>query len=36
MDWRFWLQMTNVCQRLPEYYPVLTVVEEGAQLGFCR
>jgi hypothetical protein len=36
MDRHFWLRMTHVGQLLPEYYPVLTVVEEGTQFGFRR
>jgi hypothetical protein len=36
MDRRFWLRMTYVRQRLPEYYPILTVVEEGTQFSFRR
>ncbi len=36
MHRRFWLQITPICQRFPEDYPILTVVEDGAQLGFCR
>ncbi len=32
----FWLQMPHVRQCFPEYYSILTVVEEGSQLGLRR